>query len=333
MNIDEPNSSGLPRRTLGKTGAQVSEVGFGAWAIGGSWGETVGEEDALAALHAAADAGVNFIDTADVYGGGRSEELIGRFLQQREESFFVATKMGRGGDFAPSYEVMERTAAASAKRLGVEALDLVQLHCLPMDIMRGEVWQNFEKLQSKGLIRFYGASVESVDEALFCIRETGCATLQVIFNIFRQKLISDLFPAAAEANVGIIARVPLASGLLSGKYGHGHRFAADDHRSFNANGEAFNVGETFAGVPFHTGVELAAKIKDLIPGNVPLSVQALRWILDYPAVSTVIPGAKNAAQAQQNASAAQLPPLSPEVHAALTQLYETEISPKIRGPY
>lgn len=329
----QPTTEKLPRRVLGQTGYEVSEIGFGAWAIGGSWGETVDETDALAALHAAADAGTNFIDTADVYGGGRSEEIIGKFLHQRGESFVVATKMGRGGDFDASYETMEKTAVAATRRLGVEALDLVQLHCLPLDVMRGEVWANFQKLQSKGLIRHYGASVESIEEALFCIRETGCATLQVIFNIFRQKLVSELFPAAAAANVGIIARVPLASGLLSGKYTATHHFAADDHRNFNANGEAFNVGETFAGVPFEKGVELAVKIREITGDGAPLAAQALRWILDYPEVSTVIPGAKNAAQAAQNASAAALAPLSADIHAALADLYRNDLEPFIRGPY
>lgn len=318
---------------LGKTGHDVSEIGFGAWAIGGSWGETVDETSALEALHAAADAGTNFIDTADVYGNGRSEEIIGKFLKARADEFFVATKLGRGGEFDASYETMEKSAVDSAQRLGVETLDLIQLHCLPMDVMQGEVWDNFEKLKQKGLIRFYGASVESVEETLYCIHNTGCATLQVIFNIFRQKLITDLFLAAREANIGIIARVPLASGLLSGKYSANHQFDKDDHRNFNANGEAFNVGETFAGVPFETGVELADKIRGIVGKSAPLAALALRWILDFEEVSTVIPGAKNAEQARQNSVAATLPPLSPEVHAALTELYSNEIEPAIRGPY
>lgn len=330
MNIE---SATIARRTLGKTGFAVSEIGFGAWAIGGNWGETVEETDALGALHAAADAGTNFIDTADVYGDGRSEELIGKFLRERGGEFTVATKMGRGAGFDSSYATMEKCAAASAKRLGVETLDLVQLHCLPLETMRGEVWDNFAKLQQKGLFRFYGASVESVEEALFCIRETGCATLQVIFNIFRQKLIGELFPVAREANIGIIARVPLASGILSGKYQPNHQFNADDHRNFNANGEAFNVGETFAGVPFEKGVELAEKVRAIVGESAPLSGQALRWILDFAEVSSVIPGARNASQAQQNAAAAALPKLSPTVHAALEALYQAEIETQIRGSY
>ena len=321
-------------RELGKTGAQVSEIGFGAWAIGGSWGETVEENTALDALRAAADAGTTFYDTADVYGSGRSESLIGEFLRERSgENFFVATKMGRASDFAPTYEVMERTARASAKRLGVEALDLVQLHCLPLDVMRGEVWDNFEKLKSAGLIKNYGASVESVEEALFCIGNTGVSTLQVIFNIFRQKLVEELFPSAQDASVGIIARVPLASGLLTGKFSRNHHFAADDHRNFNANGESFNAGETFAGVPFEQGVELAQKIHGIVGEGAPLAEVALRWILDFPAVSTVIPGAKNPKQARQNVGASGLAPLSPDIHSQLSELYANEIAPIIRGVY
>lgn len=332
--MNTSNNATLPLRTLGKTDAQVSEIGFGAWAIGGSWGETVEENTALDALRAAADAGTTFFDTADVYGNGRSEYLIGEFLRERKsETYFVATKMGRGNAFAPTYEVMEHTARESAKRLGVEALDLVQLHCLPMDVMRGEVWDNFEKLKSAGLIKNYGASVESVEEALYCIGNTGITTLQVIFNIFRQKLVDELFPTAKEANIGIIARVPLASGLLTGKFGHQHQFDKNDHRNFNANGESFNAGETFAGVPFDKGVDLAQKVQDIVGDDASLAALSLRWILDYPEVSTVIPGAKNPKQAQQNVQAAQLEALSPEVHEQLRELYQSEIAPVIRGVY
>ncbi len=332
-NFSKMNNS-IPRRTLGKTGASVSEIGFGAWAIGGSWGETVEESTALDALRAAADEGTTFFDTADVYGDGRSERLIGQFLKERpNQSFFVATKMGRGGDFQPTYEIMEQSARNSAERLGVEALDLVQLHCLPMDVMQGEVWDNFEKLKSAGLIKNYGASVESVEEALFCIENTGCATLQVIFNIFRQKLVNELLPIAQKADVGIIARVPLASGLLTGKYSVNHQFAPSDHRNFNANGESFNAGETFAGVPFEKGVEFAQKIRALVGDDEPMSALALRWILDFPEVSTVIPGAQNAKQARENARASTVAPLPTEVHARLKALYEEEIAPEIRGVY
>lgn len=323
----------LPTRLLGKTGFEVSEIGFGAWAIGGSWGEEVDETTALAALHAAIDAGTNFIDTADVYGGGRSERLIGQLLKERSERIYVATKMGRNSGWSDSYEDVERAAASSLKNLGVETLDLVQLHCVSMEIMSGPVWEHLEMLKQKGLIRFYGASVESIAEGLHCIEYSNCATLQVIFNIFRQRLIDELFPATQAADVGLIARVPLASGILTGKFGKNHKFSADDHRNFNADGQSFNAGETFAGVPFERGVEFAQKIGDIIGDDAPLSAQALRWILDYQAVSTVIPGAKTPQQAQQNAFGATLPRLNSDVHAALQQLYRTEIEPLIRGAY
>ncbi len=326
-------NNNLPMRVLGKTGFEVSEIGFGAWAIGGSWGEEVDETTALAALHAAIDAGTNFIDTADVYGGGRSERLIGQLLKARSERIYVATKMGRNNGWNDSYSAIEGAAAASLKNLGVETLDLVQLHCVSMETLRGPVWEHLETLKSKGLIRFYGASVESIEEGLHCIEYSNCASLQVIFNIFRQRLIDELFPAAQAANVGLIARVPLASGILTGKFGKDHQFAPDDHRNFNADGQSFNAGETFAGVPFERGVEFAEKIRAIIGDDAPLSAQALRWILDFEAISTVIPGAKTPAQAQQNAVAATLPHLNSEVHAALQQLYRTEIEPLIRGAY
>ncbi len=242
--------------------------------------------------------------------------------------------MGRAQGWDDSYAQMEKAAHQSLQNLGVESLDLVQLHCIPLETLQaGRVWENLEKLKQNGLVRFYGASVESVEEALRCLKNSDCAALQVIFNIFRQKLIGELFPATQAANVGIIARVPLASGILSGKFGRNHQFARDDHRNFNANGQAFNVGETFAGVPFETGVELAEKIRALTGENAPLSVQALRWILDFPAVSTVIPGAKNPEQARQNAAASSMAPLDEPSPAALREPYQTEIAPAIRGPY
>ena len=323
----------IQTRRLGKTGFDVSEIGFGAWAIGGSWGEDVDESVALAALNAAIDTGVNFIDTADVYGGGRSETLIGKLLRSRSERIYVATKMGRFDGWAPAYDAMEVAVAASARRLGVDVIDLMQLHCIPPATLQGPVFEHLERLKSNGLIRHYGASVESIDEAITCMANPGCATLQVIFNIFRQRLIEALFPAAQSANVGIIARVPLVSGVLSGKYKAGHQFAADDHRQFNANGEMFNVGETFAGVPFDDAVRLAQRVHGVVGDDLPLAVNSLRWILDHPAVSTVIPGAKNPEQARANASAAAIPPLSAATHAALAKLYAQEIDPLVRGPY
>ncbi|MEZ5328548.1 MAG: aldo/keto reductase [Verrucomicrobiales bacterium] len=248
--MTEPSST-LPTRILGKTGIAVSEVGFGAWALGADWG-TVTEDDALAALRAGVDAGMNLIDTADIYGGGRSERIIGKFLNELPDSassgIHVITKMGRGEGWDSSADAVARAAEGSLQRLGVDSLDLVQLHCIPFEVLReGTVFASLERAREQGLIRHYGVSVETIEEALFCIRETGAASLQVIFNIFRQRVIDELLPEAAEQGVGIVARVPLASGVLSGKYSSGHRFADDDHRRYNANGEIFNVGETFAG--------------------------------------------------------------------------------------
>jgi len=324
----------IPLRTLGKTTFPLSEIGFGAWAIGGSWGTDVPEETAVAALNAALDGGTNFIDTANVYGGGRSERLIGEVLTTRSERVYVATKIGREGGFVPEYGYMEGVVRGSLERLGVESLDLLQLHCVPAEVLRGPVWEHLEKLKANGLIRHYGASVESIEEGLHCLTQTGCASLQVIFNIFRQRLIEGLFPAAQAANVGLIARVPLASGILTGKFHAGHHFESSDHRNFNADGQAFNVGETFAGVPFERGVEFTAKVGEIIaPTGLPLPVAALRWILDFPAITTVIPGAKNPEQARQNLVAAAVPPLPDSVHAELKSFYESEVDSAVRGPY
>lgn len=322
----------ISHRTLGKTGYSISEIGLGAWQLGGDWGE-VSDAQALETLRAAHQSGVNFIDTAMGYGGGRSEKRIGEFLRELDEGdrVYVATKISRG--IEPTSSEMERAVSGSIERLGVEALDFVQLHCWPLEQMRGPVWDVLLQLQERGLIRHFGASVETVEEAKFCIQETPCAALQVIFNIFRQKLVDELFPLARQKDVGLIARVPLASGILSGKFGANHRFPPGDHRNYNANGEAFNVGETFAGLPFEVGVEMADKIQSIVGDQTPLSQIALRWILDFPAVSTIIPGAKNPDQARQNAAASGLPPLSTEVHAQLSALYQDEIAAQIRGVY
>ncbi len=322
-------------RQLGKTGVKVSEVGFGAWAIGADWGD-VSDDQAMEALHAAVDAGVNFIDTADVYGSGRSEMLIAQLLQERREEMFVATKMGRFSDWDDSYDSMAAAAQASCKRLGVDALDLVQLHCVQFATLQAGIsFDNLEKLKSIGLIKHYGASVETVEEALFCINNSGCSSLQVIFNIFRQKLIDDLFPAVRSSGIGIIVRLPLASGLLTGKYSATDTFPENDHRNFNANGECFNVGETFAGIPFAKGVDLAATVATIAGTHEPeaLAAFAIRWILDFPEVSTVIPGSKSAAQSKANCRAATLPPLSQEIHSQLREFYHQQIAAEIRGPY
>src|SRR3954471_23231121 len=326
----------MNKRHFGKTGWQVGEIGFGAWAIGGSWGD-VSEQDAEAALNAALDAGVNFLDTADVYGGGRSEELVGRFLKVRRERVYVATKLGRAeGMFPGGYtEAAVRLATeASLRRLGVEALDLTQLHCVPAEVLRrGDVFEWLRTLKREGLIRDFGASVESMDEAALCLRQEGLASLQVIFNVFRQKPIAALFPEARARGVAIIVRLPLASGVLGGKLTRQTQFPQVDHRNYNRDGQAFNVGETFAGLPFEAAVDLADALKPLVPAGMTMARMAQRWILDHDAVSVVITGASRPSQARDNASVSGLPPLGRELHGRLAKVYRAEVEHRIRGPY
>ena len=317
--------------------AAVSEVGLGCWQLGGGdWGE-VSEEDALAILRASVENGVTFFDTADVYGGGRSERLIGKFLKEATEPVFVATKLGRASD--PGWPGNFTRAAvrahteASLRRLGVEALDLTQLHCVPPDVLaQGEVFDWLRELQGEGKIKRFGASVESMNEAHTCLQQDGLASLQIIFNIFRQKPIDAVFAQAQEKRVALIVRLPLASGLLSGKYTKDTQFAPSDHRTYNRNGEAFNVGETFAGLPFETGVALADALKPRVPPGLTLAQTALRWCLDFPAVTTIIPGAKNSQMAAANATVSDLPPLSRELHTQLEQFYQENVAAAIRGP-
>jgi aryl-alcohol dehydrogenase-like predicted oxidoreductase len=314
----------------------VSEVGLGCWQLGGAdWGD-VSETEALAILAAAADSGVTFFDAADVYGSGRAETLIGKFLRGRR-GIFVATKLGRAGDMYPdkySEAGLRAATEASLRRLGVEAIDLTQLHCIPTaELQRGEVFEWLRKLQQEGKIRHFGASVESMEEALICAEQPGLASLQIIFNIFRQRPITELFPVVKEKGVGIIVRLPLASGLLSGKFTKETTFAANDHRNFNRDGQAFNVGETFAGIPFDKGVELAEEMKDFVPESLSMVQMAQRWILDYDEVSVVIPGASSLAQARENASVSGLPALTPQLHERLGHYYRKQVAPFIRGPY
>ncbi|PTY05271.1 aldo/keto reductase [Opitutaceae bacterium EW11] len=324
-------------RTFGKTGRKVSEVGLGTWQLGGNWGD-VPEETALATLRAAVDSGVNFLDTADVYGDGRSERVIGRFFRETRLPLFVATKLGRSG--TPGWPKNFTRAAvrqhteASLQRLGVDALDLTQLHCVPTDVLKqGELFGWLGELQKEGKIRGYGASVESMDEAAWCLDQPGCASLQIIFNIFRQKPIDTIFARAKQQGVALIVRLPLASGLLSGRMTKGTQFTADDHRTFNRDGQAFNVGETFAGIPFEKGVELADGLKRFVPANETMAQFAIRWCLDFDAVSVVIPGAKNPDQARANALPSDLPPLPKDVHEQLRAFYRERIAEHIRGPY
>lgn len=327
----------MKHRTFGD--AKVSEVGLGCWQIGGDqWGD-VAEADALAVLRAAADAGVSFLDTADVYGAGRSEELVGRFLKERgRANFFVASKFGRfprpgmPGNFAP--KVIREHTENSLKRLGVERLDLTQLHCLPMEqLKRAEVWDAVYALQREGKIARFGASVESVAEADECLNQPGCESLQIIFNIFRQTPeTGGLLDRCAKQGVAVVVRLPLASGLLTGKYTPATTFAPDDHRTNNRNGEKFNVGETFAGLGFETGLEMVEKLKALVPEGYSLPQLALRWCLDHPAVTTIIPGARNPTQAKANAAASDLPPLPEGTRAQLREFFGDEVKPAVRGP-
>lgn len=314
----------------------VSEIGLGCWQLGGAdWGN-ISDEKAFEVLSAAAESGVSFFDTADVYGSGRSEELIGRFLKDRNTNIFIATKLGRGSLYPDKYseEGVRAATEASLKRLGVEALDLTQLHCIPAEVIRqGEVFEWLRKLKDEGKIRAFGASVESMDEALLCLEQPGLASLQIIFNIFRQKPIDAVFPKVKENGVAVIVRLPLASGLLAGKLRKETRFAPDDHRTYNRDGEAFNVGETFAGLPFEKGVELAEEMRAFVPEGLSMAEMALRWILDYPEVTVVIPGASSAEQARANVVPSELPDLTPQLHGRLDNYYRTEVEEFIRGPY
>jgi aryl-alcohol dehydrogenase-like predicted oxidoreductase len=327
----------MQTRTFGKTGFRAGEVGLGTWQLGGDWGE-VSEETALQILRAAVEAGTTFFDTADVYGAGRSETLLGQFLKEYKEPVFVATKLGRFSDpggpenFTPA--AMARHTDASLRRLGVEALDLTQLHCIPTEeLRRGDVFETLRALKQAGKIRHFGASVEAMEEALICLDQEGLASLQIIFNLFRQKPISALFERAKAKNVALIVRLPLASGLLAGKFTKETRFSPTDHRNYNADGQAFNVGETFAGLPFEAGVELADALKPLVPDGMTLAQMALRWCLDYDAVSVIIPGAKSPEQARANASVSDLPALPPELHRQLAAFYKEHVAAHIRGPY
>ncbi len=320
-------------RRLGKTGRDVSEIGFGAWAIGGSWGET-DDTESLAAMHAAVDAGVTFFDTADVYGDGRSERLIAQLLRERTEELFVATKFGRRAplDVAEyTYDNLRAWLERSRENLGVDVVDLVQLHCPPWEsYYEPSVFEACERLVEEGLVRNYGVSVEKVEEALKAIEYPGVATVQIIFNIFRQRPSELFFAEARRREVGVIVRVPLASGLLTGKFSGETRFAADDHREFNRHGEQFDAGETFAGVDYERGLAAVEALRPLVPGEATMAQFALRWILGFDAVSTVIPGAKTAEQAHANAAAAALPPLPEDTLRAIDELYREQIAPLVQ---
>lgn len=323
----------MQSRQLGKTGRDVSEIGFGAWAIGGSWGET-NDDEALEAMNAAVDAGVTFFDTADVYGDGHSEKLIAQLLRGRSESLMVATKFGRRaaqqdvGEF--TYDHLRGWLERSRENLGVDVVDLVQLHCPPWDAYyTPSIFESCERLVEEGLVRNYGVSVEKIEEGLKAIEYPSVATVQIIFNIFRQRPAEVFFERARLRDVGLIIRVPLASGLLTGKFSKDTSFAADDHRSFNRHGEQFDVGETFSGVDYATGVAAADDLKALVPAGASLTQLALRWILDHESVSTVIAGARTSDQVRDNAAASDLPPLPDTAHAAIETLYRERIAPQV----
>jgi aryl-alcohol dehydrogenase-like predicted oxidoreductase len=324
----------LEYRNLGETGIRVSEISLGTWALGGEWG-TVGEEDAYATLNRAVDLGVNFLDTADVYGDGRSEKLIGRLLKDRpQDEISVATKAGRRLDphTAEGYnhENLSAFVERSLGNLGVEAIDLLQLHCPPTEAYRqGSTFEALDHLQEAGKIRHYGVSVEKVEEARLALSYPNVETVQIIFNIFRQKPVEEFFPLAEERNIGILARVPLASGLLSGKMTADRAFSEDDHRNFNREGEAFDRGETFSGVNFETGLGAAEELKELVPEGHTLAQFALRWILMHPAVSCAIPGGKNPAQVGDNVAAAEMPPLPEETMQRAREIYDEYVRDEV----
>ncbi|WP_327590334.1 aldo/keto reductase [Nonomuraea sp. NBC_00507] len=321
----------MEHRMLGRTGRQVGVVGLGAWQLGADWGE-VSDDEAFATLEAAVDAGVTFIDTADVYGDGRSEQIVGSFAKGRPE-LTVATKMGRRVEQIPSNYVMSNFRAwneRSRQNLGVDTLDLVQLHCPPTPVYSADaVFDALDTLVAEEKIAAYGVSVETCEEALTAIARPGVASVQIILNAFRLKPLEQVLPAARAAGVGIIARVPLASGLLSGRYDEHTTFAPDDHRTYNRRGESFDVGETFSGVDFSTGLEAVRRLAPLVPEGVTMAQFALRWILDQEGVSVVIPGARNPAQATANAAAASVPPLPAETLDAVQAVYDELIRPQV----
>ena len=321
-------------RTLGKSGIAASSIGLGCWQLGGDFG-AIDDARADAVLAAADQCAITFWDTADVYGAGASERRIGAWQRQHAGQRVIATKLGRNAELYPDgyrYDSMRRSIEGSLERLQVDRIDLVQLHCIPPAILKSEeVWQWLEDFRHEGLISHYGASVETVEEGLACVERPGLTSLQVIFNIYRQDAIDELLPRAAANGVGIIARLPLASGLLSGKFTQATQFESGDHRRFNADGQAFNVGETFSGLGLSNGVLLTQKLATLLPQDVPMAQLALRWILDFPQITTVIAGASHAEQVRQNAAAASLPPLTDEQHRALRAFYFNDVRPLVRG--
>jgi aryl-alcohol dehydrogenase-like predicted oxidoreductase len=316
-------------RPLGRTGWKVSEISFGAWAIGGEWGN-VSDQDAMAALHKAVDSGINFIDTADVYGSGRSERLVAQLRKSRKQEIIVATKAGRRLPEQTiegySRENLSHWVEDSLRNLATDTIDLLQLHCPPTGLYhRPEMFGMLDDLVKAGKIRHYGVSVEKIEEALMAIESPYLHTVQIIFNCFRQRPAEEFFPNSKDKKVGILARVPLASGLLTGKFTRASSFPKDDHRNYNRHGEAFDVGETFSGVDYAVGLEAVEEIRKLLPAGVSMSQFALHWILMFDAVSCAIPGGKRPEQVEDNCRASGLPPLSPETMRAIQQIYDQKI--------
>lgn len=322
----------MQKRTLGKTGFEISAISLGTWQVGGKWGSAFNEQNAAAILNKAADHGVNFIDTADVYSDGESEKAVGRFLKARSERFYVATKCGR--QIQPhvneGYTVLalKKYVEDSLRRLQLEAIDLIQLHCPPTAVYyRPEIFGLFEELKKQGKILNLGVSVEKVEEALKAIEYDNVTTVQIIFNMFRQRPAALFFTEARKRNIGIIVRVPLASGLLTGRYSAATTFESGDHRNFNRDGAAFDKGETFSGVPYETGLQAVEALKEIFGTQTDLAVAALQWILQFDAVSTIIPGASTPQQVTANLTALQAPGLTPAQNEKVTAVYEQYIKP------
>ena len=325
----------MKTRDLGKTGLKVSEIGMGCWQLGGDFGP-IEDATSQAALGAAHDAGISFYDTADVYGGGRSETQVGLFLKGQGAGSVVATKVGRSAELYPDHYAKDAIAThlrASAARLGVDRLDLVQLHCVPPQVLEdGAIFAIMDEMVAEGLTANWGASVETLAEARVCLGTPGCASLQIIFNLYRQNAAWEIFEEAKAKGVGIIVRLPLASGVLTGKFQKGHSFPESDHRNYNADGAAFSVGETFSGIEMDKAIDALDLIRPLVPDGMSLADFALRWILDHDAVSSVIAGVSRPDQAVRNAAVSNLAPLGEAVHADLRRIYQAEIEPLVRCP-
>jgi aryl-alcohol dehydrogenase-like predicted oxidoreductase len=314
-------------RELGRTGWRFSTISFGAWAIGGTWG-AVNDEDSMAALHRALDGGVNFFDTADVYGDGRSERLLARLKRERREQFYVATKAGRrlSPHVADGYTKQSLTefVERSLDNLETDAIDLLQLHCPPTEVYyRPEVFRWLDDLVREGKVRYYGVSVEKVEEGLKAIEYPGVQSVQIVFNMVRQRPAELFFAEAHRRRVGILARLPLSSGLLTGKFRADTAFEQDDHRAFNRKGEAFDRGETFSGIEFSLGLKVVEALRPLTPSNSALAQMALRWILMFPEVTCAIPGAKRPDQVEENVKAADLPPLAEDTMRKIRSIYDS----------